>query len=86
VFDSSGDGMCAAFSTPADAAVAAIESQEDLQGDDAMDAAAGMAMTTTPEAGHNPSFGVVARRRIRGPMASTQGPGRCQTYAWITAR
>ena len=46
VFDTGGDGMRAAFSTPADAAAAAIESQEHLRDHDAMDFAVRMALHT----------------------------------------
>ena len=46
VFDTGGDGMRAAFSTPADAAAAATESQEHLREDGAMDFAVGMALHT----------------------------------------
>ena len=46
VFDTGGDGMRASFSTPADAVAAAIESQEQLRDDDAIDLAVRMALHT----------------------------------------
>jgi len=46
VFGTDGDGMRAAFSTPANAAAAAIESQEHLRDDGAMDGAVCMAVHT----------------------------------------
>ena len=46
VFDTGGDGMRAAFSTAADAAAAAIESQEHLRDDGAMDCAVCTALHT----------------------------------------
>ena len=46
VFDTGGDGIRAAFSTPADAAAAAIESQEHLRDDGAIDFAVRMALHT----------------------------------------
>jgi hypothetical protein len=46
VFDSGGDGVRTALSTPADAAAAAIESQEHLRDDGFMDYTVGMALHT----------------------------------------
>ena len=50
VFDTGGDGIRAAFSTPANAAAAAIESQEQLQEDGTMDRAVRMALHTAEAA------------------------------------
>jgi class 3 adenylate cyclase len=46
VFPSGGDGFCAAFSTAADAAAAAIESQEQLRDDTGVDFAVRMGLHT----------------------------------------
>jgi predicted ATPase/class 3 adenylate cyclase/DNA-binding CsgD family transcriptional regulator len=46
VFGTGGDGFCAAFSTAADAAAAAIESQEDLRDDSTVDFAVRMGLHT----------------------------------------
>ncbi len=56
VFDTGGDGMRAAFSTPADAAAAAIESQERLRDDEAIDFAVGMALHTAEAADRDGSY------------------------------
>ena len=56
VFDTSGDGMRAAFSTPADAAAAAIESQEHLRDDGAIDAAVCMALHTAEATDRDGSY------------------------------
>jgi predicted ATPase/DNA-binding CsgD family transcriptional regulator len=46
VFGTGGDGFCAAFSTAADAVVAAVESQEDLRDDTTIDFAVRMGLHT----------------------------------------
>jgi hypothetical protein len=56
VFDSGGDGMRAAFSTPADAAAAAIESQEHLREDGAIDFAVRMALHTAEATDRDGSY------------------------------
>jgi len=56
VFDSGGDGMRAAFSTPADAAAAAIESQEHLRDDGAIDFALRMALHTAEATDRDGSY------------------------------
>ncbi len=56
VFDTGGDGMRAAFSTPADAAAAAIESQEHLREDGGMDLAVRMALHTAEATDRDGSY------------------------------
>src|SRR5436853_4473340 len=46
VFGTGGDGFCAAFSTAADAAAAALESQEELRDDSTVDFAVRMGLHT----------------------------------------
>ncbi len=56
IFDTGGDGMRAAFSTPAAAAAAATESQEHLQEDAAMDFAVCMALHTAEATDRDGSY------------------------------
>ncbi len=56
VFDTAGDGMRAAFSTPADAAAAATESQEHLREDGAIDFAVRMALHTAEATDRDGSY------------------------------
>ena len=56
VFDTGGDGMRAAFSTPADAAAAAIESHEHLRDDAAMDFSVRMALHTAEATDRDGSY------------------------------
>ena len=56
VFDTGGDGMRAAFSTPADAAAAATESQEHLREDGAMNFAVRMALHTAEATDRDGSY------------------------------
>ncbi len=56
VFDTDGDGMRAVFSTPADAAAAAIESQEHLRDDGAIDFAVRMALHTAEATDRDGSY------------------------------
>jgi predicted ATPase/class 3 adenylate cyclase/DNA-binding CsgD family transcriptional regulator len=56
VFGAGGDGIRAAFSTPADAAAAAIESQEQLRDDGALDFAVRMALHTAEATDRDGSY------------------------------
>lgn len=66
VFDTGGDGMRAAFSTPADAAAAAVESQEHLRDDGAIDFAVRMALHTAEATDRDGSYsGNEVNRAVR---------------------
>ena len=76
IFDTGGDGIRAAFSTPAGAAAAAIESQEHLRDDGAIGFTVRMALHTAEATERDGSYsGNEVNRAARAAVARPRRPG-----------